>query len=59
MKVIVRNENTVLDTYFEVVDYEELPILGLSDCIKLKYNMNNVDEIKKCNSEMNIFIKNN
>jgi len=47
VKVTVKNTNNLIETYFEVVDYEELPILGLNDCIKLKYTMNEVNEINK------------
>jgi len=47
IKVSINNNRNKIITYFEVVDYDELPILGLVDCIKLKYNMSEINEIKK------------
>ena len=35
VKVSVRNKYNEICTYFEVVNYDELPILGLNDCVKL------------------------
>jgi len=51
IEVCVSNKRVKIITYFEVVAYDELGLVG---CLKLKYNMNEVDEIKKCETDKDI-----
>jgi len=59
IKVSINNKRNKIVTHLEVVDYNELPILGLIDCIKLNYNMSEINEIKRSEIEKDIFIKEN
>jgi len=59
IKVSVSNNRNKIITYFEVVEYDELPILGLNDCIKLSYNMNEINAIAKDENEKDVFVKEN
>lgn len=54
--IIIKNKNDKICTYFEVVDYEKLLVLGLNDCVGLNYNMNNANEIKKCDNNLVIYL---
>jgi len=55
----VKNKDNEIETYFEVIEYDDLPILGLKDCIKMNYNLLQINEIKNDVDDMEIFIKNN
>jgi len=57
IKVNIKNSKKEIVTYFEVVEFNVLPILGLHDCIKLESNMNEVNEIKDDVSDKDNFIK--
>lgn len=40
----VKNKNSEIITSFEVVDYNDLTILGLADCVKMNYSMLQINE---------------
>lgn len=46
VKVVVKNKDNEIKTSFEVIEYDDLPILGLKDCIKMNYNLLQINEIK-------------
>lgn len=57
--MIVKNKDNEIETSFEVIEYDDLPILGLKDCIKMNYNLLQINEIKNDVEDGEIFIKNN
>lgn len=59
VKVIVKNKDNEIETCFEVIEYDDLPILGLKDCIHMNYNLLQKNEIKNDVEDREIFIKNN
>ncbi|CAI6350058.1 unnamed protein product [Macrosiphum euphorbiae] len=59
IKVCISNNKNKIITYFEVVEYDELPILGLNDSIRLSYSMNEINEIVKGDNEKDIFVQKN
>ena len=59
MTVTVKNKNNEIEADFEIVEYDDLPIRGLSDCIKMKYNMLQINEVKYGVQDTQMFVKNN
>lgn len=60
VNVTMKNSTHEINTYFEVFHFEELPILGLDDCLKLNYKIkgieNQMNELNEIN-EMEIIYK--
>jgi len=59
VRLSVKNKDTEIETNFEVIEYDDLPILGLKDCTKMNYNLLQINEINNDVEDMEIFIKNN
>ncbi|CAI6370305.1 unnamed protein product [Macrosiphum euphorbiae] len=57
VKVNLKNSKNEISTYFEVVNYNDLLILGLKDCIKLNYEIKEVNEINSCKTEKDVFLQ--
>lgn len=52
---IINSKKEIL-TYFEIVHYNGLPILGSEDCLKLQYSMNEINKIMQCETDKNIYL---